>query len=154
VRTTADAVDAIAAIDDASAADPRDVVLCSARGTIEFASPRSRRLLAQYFDCTNGHIPEVLRRSGTLTVAHGDRRLTVRSARTGGLLVVLLAERDTRVERLTPRQRTVLEQVAGGSTDGEIARALGISPATVGKHLEQIYERLGVHTRTAAAALL
>ena len=154
VRATAEAVEALAAIDDASAADARDVVLCTARGTIEFASPRSRRLLAQYFDCTNGHIPDIVRRGGTVTVARGDRRLTARTARTGGLLVVLLAERDTRVDRLTPRQRTILEEVAAGATDGEIAASLGISPATVGKHLEQIYARLGVHTRTAAAALL
>jgi DNA-binding CsgD family transcriptional regulator len=153
VRATADAVDAIAAIDDATAA-ARDVVLCGARGTIEFASPRSRRLIAQYFNCTNGHVPEIVRRGGALSVERGHRQLTVRTARTGGLLVVLLAERDTRVDRLTPRQRTVLEHVAAGATDGEIAAALGISPATVGKHLEQIYARLGVHTRTAAAALL
>jgi DNA-binding CsgD family transcriptional regulator len=154
VRITAEAVEALAEIDDAPDSEPCDVVLCSARGTIEFASPRSRRLLAQYFDHANGRIPELLRRSRTLTVARGDRRLTARTARTGDLLVVLLAERDTRVDRLTARQRTVLDHVARGATDAEIALALGISTATVGKHLEQIYERLGVHTRTAAAALL
>jgi DNA-binding NarL/FixJ family response regulator len=154
VQTTTDAVDALAALEEESGAEPRDVVLCSARGAIEFASPRARRLLAEYLDCTNGHIPEILRRRALVTVVRGDRRLTARRARTGDLLVVLLAERDARVDRLTPRQRTILEHVAQGETDAEIALALGIAPATVGKHLEQIYERLGVHTRTAAASVL
>jgi DNA-binding CsgD family transcriptional regulator len=154
VRTTAAAVDALAAVEAENDAGPHDVVLCSTQGAIEFASPRARRLLAQYFDCVNGHLPEILRGQGTVTVVRGDRRLTVRRARTGDVLVVLLAERDARVERLTPRQRTILEHLARGETDAQIAAALGIAPATVGKHLEQIYERLDVHTRTAAAALL
>ena len=67
---------------------------------------------------------------------------------------MLLGEEDMRIDRLTPRQRTILEHVAHGETDAEIATAIGIAPATVNKHLEQIYRRLGVHTRTAAVALL
>jgi DNA-binding NarL/FixJ family response regulator len=52
----------------------------------------------------------------------------------------------------TRRQRTTLEHLTRGETDTQIA-ALGIAPSTVNKHLEQIYRRLGVHTRTAAAAV-
>jgi len=54
--------------------------------------------------------------------------------------------------RLTTREREILAHVADGKTNGEIAWALHISPETVRKHLENIYEKLGVHTRTAAVA--
>lgn len=53
---------------------------------------------------------------------------------------------------LTPRERTVLAHVADGRTNGEVAQLLGISPLTVRKHLENAFEKLGVHTRTAAVA--
>lgn len=55
---------------------------------------------------------------------------------------------------LTPREREVLELLAEGHTNREIARALWLSPGTVRKHLENVYEKLEVHTRTAAAAAL
>jgi DNA-binding CsgD family transcriptional regulator len=56
--------------------------------------------------------------------------------------------------RLTPREREILEQVRLGRTNAEIAELLWISPLTVQKHLENVYEKLGVHTRTAAATWL
>lgn len=46
----------------------------------------------------------------------------------------------------------VLHWVAQGKTDAEIGTILGVSPRTVQKHLEQIYQKLGVENRTAAAA--
>lgn len=55
-------------------------------------------------------------------------------------------------EGLTPREREVLELVAEGRTNAEIGAALWISPGTVRRHLENIFEKLGVHTRTAAVA--
>lgn len=54
--------------------------------------------------------------------------------------------------RLTPRETEVLELVADGKTNGDIARALWVSPGTVRKHLENAFAKLGVQTRTAAAA--
>ena len=51
---------------------------------------------------------------------------------------------------LTPREREVLHHVGLGQTDALIARALGISPRTVGKHVENILRKLEVETRTAA----
>jgi DNA-binding CsgD family transcriptional regulator len=51
---------------------------------------------------------------------------------------------------LTPREREVLDWVAAGKTNRDIATILGASPRTVEKHLERIYEKLGVETRTAA----
>jgi DNA-binding CsgD family transcriptional regulator len=53
---------------------------------------------------------------------------------------------------LTPRERDVLEWVAAGKTSRDIAAILGAKPRTIEKHLERIYEKLGVETRTAAAA--
>jgi len=44
----------------------------------------------------------------------------------------------------------VLEWLAAGKTDREIGEILGMSPRTVQKHLQHIYEKLGVETRTAA----
>ena len=55
---------------------------------------------------------------------------------------------------LTPRERTVVAAIAQGKTDAEIGRALGISPRTVGKHVEHILEKTGGETRTAAVAAI
>lgn len=51
---------------------------------------------------------------------------------------------------LTPREREVLDWVSAGKTNRDVAAILGASPRTVEKHLERIYEKLGVETRTAA----
>jgi len=51
---------------------------------------------------------------------------------------------------LTAREREVLQWLARGKTDAEIATLLAISPRTVNKHLEHVYVKLGVETRTAA----
>jgi DNA-binding CsgD family transcriptional regulator len=52
---------------------------------------------------------------------------------------------------LTAREREVVGLLAEGLTNAEIAHRLWIAPGTVRRHLENIYEKLGVHTRTAAA---
>jgi DNA-binding CsgD family transcriptional regulator len=52
--------------------------------------------------------------------------------------------------RLTAREQEVLRWLAAGKTDRDIADILAISPRTVHKHLQRIYEKLGVETRTAA----
>jgi DNA-binding CsgD family transcriptional regulator len=41
--------------------------------------------------------------------------------------------------------------ITHGKTDAEIAAIIGVSTSTVGKHLERIYQKLGVENRTAAA---
>jgi DNA-binding CsgD family transcriptional regulator len=51
---------------------------------------------------------------------------------------------------LTPRESEILDLVAEGKTNPEIAEILGIAPTTVRRHLENVYAKLGVHTRTAA----
>ncbi|MCZ8253690.1 MAG: DNA-binding response regulator [Hylemonella sp.] len=54
---------------------------------------------------------------------------------------------------LTPRETEVLSWLAKGKTNRDIGDILGMSPRTVNKHLEHIFEKLGVETRTAAAAI-
>jgi DNA-binding NarL/FixJ family response regulator len=56
--------------------------------------------------------------------------------------------------QLTPREHDVLAWLAKGKTNRDIAEILGMSPRTVNKHLEHIFVKLGVETRTAAAALV
>jgi len=51
---------------------------------------------------------------------------------------------------LTDRERDVLLSLASGDTDRQIALRLRLSPRTVHKHLEHVYRKLGVATRTAA----
>ena len=53
---------------------------------------------------------------------------------------------------LTPREAEVLSWLAKGKTNRDIGDILGLSPRTVNKHLEHVYEKLGVETRTAAVA--
>ncbi|MGY4827200.1 response regulator [Sphaerotilaceae bacterium SBD11-9] len=54
---------------------------------------------------------------------------------------------------LTPREAEVLSWVAKGKTNRDVGEILGMSPRTVNKHLEHVFEKLGVETRAAAAAL-
>jgi len=55
--------------------------------------------------------------------------------------------------KLTAREAEVLYWVIKGKINRDIADILGASPATVKKHLERIHAKLGVETRTAAAAM-
>jgi DNA-binding CsgD family transcriptional regulator len=54
------------------------------------------------------------------------------------------------IRALTMRELEVLAWVAGGKTNVETADLLSIAPGTVKKHLDHIYEKLGVGTRTEA----
>jgi DNA-binding CsgD family transcriptional regulator len=58
------------------------------------------------------------------------------------------------LDRLTRREREVMVCVADGLTDAEIANVLVVQRGTVRKHLEHIFEKLGVRSRTAALAKL
>jgi len=89
---------------------------------------------------------------------------TVRLVATGNMvidpqLVVALAEelsdakeRDRRADTLTAREVEVLQLLAFGHTNKNIAEKLFISPDTVKTHLEHIFEKLGASDRTAAVA--
>jgi DNA-binding CsgD family transcriptional regulator len=58
--------------------------------------------------------------------------------------------RRSTTPQLTPRQEELLLLVAAGHTNAQIGRRLGVTEKTVGKHLENIYARLQVSSRTAA----
>jgi ATP/maltotriose-dependent transcriptional regulator MalT len=55
------------------------------------------------------------------------------------------------IDGLAPRERQVLALVARGLSNAQVADRIGVASATVKKHLENIYEKLGVSSRTAAA---
>jgi DNA-binding NarL/FixJ family response regulator len=59
---------------------------------------------------------------------------------------------ESSIERpdLTPRQWEILHGVAAGATNLQIGHRLGVSEATVRKHLEHVFERLRVSSRTEA----
>jgi DNA-binding CsgD family transcriptional regulator len=91
----------------------------------------------------------------------GERgRLTVREVAAGptGPLLVLEEERAIGAEALralglTARQAEILQLLAQGRGTAQIAADLFISPQTVRKHLEHVYERLGVHSRAGAVSV-
>jgi DNA-binding CsgD family transcriptional regulator len=58
--------------------------------------------------------------------------------------------RRSAMPQLTPRQWELLRQVAAGHTNAQIARRLGVSEGTVRIHLQNIYGKLRVSSRTAA----
>jgi DNA-binding CsgD family transcriptional regulator len=77
-----------------------------------------------------------------------ERRVLARQ-----VAAVRVAPLDQRAaSRLSVRERQVLDRVAGGASNRDIADALRISPETVRKHLENIYAKLEVTSRTAALA--
>lgn len=69
-----------------------------------------------------------------------------------GVLVVALSRNPTSIEQLSPRQRTVLELLTAGSTRGQIAQSLRISPPTVDFHLDGAKGKFKVATRNELIA--
>jgi len=67
-------------------------------------------------------------------------------------LVRIRARWSPRPAQLTERERDVIELLAQGLTNREIGRRLFIAPGTVRKHLEHVYEKLGVRSRAGAVA--
>jgi len=102
-----------------------------------------------------------------LSVQRGARRLTFRlhqrvgdSDDGGDWLIVMREVSDAAVIeslglafKLTAREAEVLYWVVKGKINRDIADIVGASPATVKKHLERVFAKLGVETRTAAAAM-
>jgi DNA-binding CsgD family transcriptional regulator len=162
-----------------SAADV-EVVLLSTTGGVHFATPRARQWFAWYFGGSttrHGRLPcalaEWVRAQGAaldagravppprraLVVQRDEARLEVRLAAEWGHQALLLRERRRETSPralealgLSPREAQVLAWVREGKTNGEIGAILDMRPRTVAKHLERVFRKLGVETRTAAAA--
>ena len=101
-------------------------------------------------------------RSAPLVRRHEDRALYISLlGRSGQAVLLLLREEDPRRARqalardfaLSGREAEVLVWVAYGKTNADIATILDMSPRTVNKHLEHIFLKMGVETRSAATAL-
>ena len=160
---------ALAGLEHGSDHGGQGVLLRTQANTLEFASPRARALLTAYFGASGARLPPELetwiesqakrpdRTAATpaspFTLTRAGRRLVVNAAGPG-LSVLLLEEETASVVPLTPREWDVMRCVAAGKSNAEIGRVLWLAPSTVGKHLENIYAKLGVHSRTAAVAKL
>ncbi|MDP4073849.1 response regulator [Acidovorax sp. A1169] len=102
-----------------------------------------------------------------LAIDQGARRLTFRlhqqagdSEGGGDWLIVMREVSDAKIIesmslsfKLTAREAEVLYWVVKGKINRDIGDILGASPATVKKHLERVFAKLGVETRTAAAGM-
>ncbi len=74
------------------------------------------------------------------------------AARDVAAVAALLGEDDALPHGLTVREAEVLRLLASGKTNRDIAVELVISEHTVGRHLQNLYAKLGVSTRSAATA--
>jgi PAS domain S-box-containing protein len=63
------------------------------------------------------------------------------------------ARPPSRASRLTPRETEILQLIADGMTDREIAARLVLSPATARTHARNLIGKLGAHTRAQAVAI-
>lgn len=133
--------------------EAQGVIFLDDAGDVDYVSPRARSLLGTYLG--GGEDGDPLRELPA-RLASGESTFVCR--RGGGALTVtqengtLLLEETIDTLGLTPRERQVMAWVARGKSNKEAARILSISPGTVRRHLENTYRKLGVTSRTAAAA--
>ncbi|MBB3179560.1 response regulator transcription factor [Variovorax sp. Sphag1AA] len=116
------------------------------------------------------HLPDAVERQvepPVLSIAQGAASLSLRLHQQTGhddggdeWLIIMREVSDTAVIeamslslKLTMREAEVLYWVVKGKTNKDIGEILGSSPATAKKHLERVYVKLGVETRTAAAGV-
>jgi DNA-binding NarL/FixJ family response regulator len=138
---------------------------------IHWATPLARSRLQPLLD-TDGQLPVTLRRwlaadpaqaeAGFTLVSDGQRLVFSRLGAAAGGGMRILVQRHAAVPdaavlartlQLTGREAEVLYWVTLGKTNHEVAAILDMSPRTVNKHLEHIFAKLNVETRTAAAAV-
>jgi CheY-like chemotaxis protein/DNA-binding CsgD family transcriptional regulator len=143
------------------------------RARLTWQTPLARRWLPEYFEALPGEVPAPLlawlqgaaegRETRPLSSARGAKQLQCtlqgRTPDDDWLVVLREVSDAATVEAtmqalgLTLRESEVLYWVVKGKTNRDIGDILGSSPATVKKHLERVYEKLGVETRTAAAGV-
>lgn len=137
----------------------------------------ARQLMHTYFGVAPGQVPEELLawlREQSARAAEGREQTPLTITRDSKQLIFSLQERTSdddwlmvmrevsdaavvdavlQAFKLTMREAEVLYWVVKGKTNRDIGDILGSSPATVKKHLEHVFEKLGVETRNAAASL-
>lgn len=146
------------------------VVLLDGQGRVAWRSPQATRWLGAALGSQGDDaalrlmLQQVVERGETLTTLPDGNQLQARYLGPGvpGEVMLLLRQVAPSVDAaqkrlsgaaLTPRETEVLSWLAKGKTNRDIGDILGMSPRTVNKHLEHIFEKLGVETRTAAAAI-
>ena len=124
--------------------DPGRVMFVALSRTTRDFSEEERTVL----NLVRPHICQAWRRAKVLT--------DLRSISSAKSLRPAANEESVALEKmgLTPREAEVLHWIASGKTNEEIAIILGVSFFTVKTHVKHIFARLGVETRTAAAAYL
>jgi DNA-binding NarL/FixJ family response regulator len=132
----------------------RAVIVLGHGGELLFATRLAHDLLAKYFTAGT---PPTIAAGGAFRL--GEAALHVRRFTEPGRddLVMLVLEEEHAPPGpaallslgLTPRQAEVVYWVAQGKTNPEIAIILGASPRTIDKHMERIFERLGVENRAS-----
>ncbi|MFI0816414.1 response regulator [Streptomyces sp. NPDC021098] len=134
--------------------------LASARSTGDETAPRV--LVLTMFD-TDADIARAIEAGATGYLLKAERPeelfAAIRNAAAGRTALSapvadrLMAQMRTPRPALSERERDILQQLARGLGNREIARALFISEATVKTHLGRIYGKLGVDTRAGAVAV-
>ncbi len=135
---------------------------------VRWATPLARRWLQDLLDA-DGRLPMPLRQwlgkdlESTLTWPTPALRLMfsrLGSARSGDRRLLIQSQVHVpepaalmRALHLTRREAEVLHWVALGKTNAEVGGVLEMSPRTVNKHLEHIFQKLSVETRTAASTV-
>lgn len=148
---------------EAVQASPLPLLAFTADGSVLWANAAAERLLPGLATDPDGLRASAARRAllalsaGRTTVdldADGQPLSAQRVSEEGAAVTVAtLAARTAAaaaLQALTARESEVLSWVARGKTNRDIADILGMSPRTVNKHLEHVFEKLGVETRTAA----
>ena len=135
----------------------KGTLLLDGTGRIELASETAGCALRDDLEMPGARLPERIAdwHAGacqTLVIASDGSTLVVEAARDGSALP--LSERPSCEGMLTAREREVMRCVEDGLSNAEIARELWIQPTTVRKHLENIFAKLGVRSRTAALSKL
>ena len=141
-------------------APEKGTLLLDGTGRIELASETAGRALRDDLEMPVARLPERIAdwhagACGTLVIAEDGSTLLVEAAGDRSALGLNeLNERPSCEGVLTARERDVMRCVEDGLSNAEIARELWIQPATVRKHLENIFAKLGVRSRTAALSKL
>jgi len=125
-------------------------------GVLHHADPRFLELIRHEWPWSSGrHLPQALTEHLGRSPGHRYRgRWIVVYMRPIRDLLLLKARQRTPVDDLTPRQLAVARHVAEGLHYKDIARRLGLSPATVRNYIQIVHERLGVHSKHELTAQL